>query len=206
MPHKPALVASDLEGVFVPEIWIAVAEKTGIEGLRLTTRDIPDYNLLMQGRMNILNEHSLTLHDIQNVIATIAPLPGARAFLDELRTHTQLIILSDTFYQFAMPLMAQLGQPTLFCHSLHTDDHGLISGYTLRQPDSKTEAVRAFKRLGFRVLAMGDSYNDTGMLAEADTGILFHPPANVVAEFPQFAVIEDYATMRAAIESFLAVE
>lgn len=206
MPHKPALIASDLEGVFVPEIWIAVAERTGIERLQLTTRDISDYTVLMQGRMEILRQHGLTLRDIQDVIATIAPLPGARAFLDELRSHSQLIILSDTFYEFAMPLMAQLGQPTLFCHSLHSDEHGMISGYTLRQPDSKTEAVRAFKQLGFRVLAMGDSYNDTGMLTEADAGILFHPPANIVAEFPQFAVIEDYATMRAAIESFLAVE
>ena len=206
MPHKPALIASDLEGVFVPEIWIAVAERTGIERLQLTTRDISDYTVLMQGRMEILRQHGLTLRDIQDVIATIAPLPGARAFLDELRSHSQLIILSDTFYEFAMPLMAQLGQPTLFCHSLHSDEHGMISSYTLRQPDSKTEAVRAFKQLGFRVLAMGDSYNDTGMLTEADAGILFHPPANVVAEFPQFAVIEDYATMRAAIESFLAVE
>ena len=206
MPHKPVLIASDLEGVFVPEIWIAVAERTGIERLQLTTRDISDYTVLMQGRMEILRQHGLTLRDIQDVIATIAPLPGARAFLDELRSHSQLIILSDTFYEFAMPLMTQLGQPTLFCHSLHSDEHGMISGYTLRQPDSKTEAVRAFKQLGFRVLAMGDSYNDTGMLAEADAGILFHPPANVVAEFPQFAVIEDYATMRAAIESFLAVE
>ena len=206
MPHKPVLIASDLEGVFVPEIWIAVAERTGIERLQLTTRDISDYTVLMQGRMEILRQHGLTLRDIQDVIATIAPLPGARAFLDELRSHSQLIILSDTFYEFAMPLMAQLGQPTLFCHSLHSDEHGMISGYTLRQPDSKTEAVRAFKQLGFRVLAMGDSYNDTGMLTEADAGILFHPPANVVAEFPQFAVIEDYATMRAAIESFLAVE
>lgn len=204
MPTQPTLIACDLEGVFVPEIWIAVAEKTGIERLRLTTRDVPDYNVLMQGRMALLREHGLKLRDIQDVIATVEPLPGARAFLDELRTQTQLIILSDTFYEFAMPLMAQLNQPTLFCHSLQTDAEGMISGYTLRLPDGKTEAVRAFKQLGFRVLATGDSYNDTGMLGAADTGILFSPPANVIAEFPQFAVVETYAELRTAIDHFLA--
>lgn len=206
MPHQPALIASDLEGVFVPEIWIAVAEKTGIERLRLTTRDVPDYNVLMQGRITLLREHNLTLRDIQDVIATIDPLPGAGALLDELRSHTQVVILSDTFYEFAMPLMAKLNQPTLFCHSLQTDQNGMISGYTLRMADSKTQAVRAFKQLGFRVLAMGDSYNDTGMLAAADRGLLFRPPPNVVAEFPQFAVVETYDTLRDAISSYLAVE
>lgn len=203
MPSLPTLIASDLEGVFVPEIWIAVAEKTGIAGLRLTTRDVPDYNVLMQGRVQLLREHGLTLRDIQDVIATIDPLPGAHEFLTWLRSETQLVILSDTFYEFAMPLMAKLDQPTLFCHSLVTDAHGMIDGFALRQPDSKTEAVRAFKYLGFRVLAMGDSYNDTGMLAAADRGILFRPPANVVAAFPQFAVIEEYAPLRDAISAFL---
>ncbi|MBC8160205.1 MAG: bifunctional phosphoserine phosphatase/homoserine phosphotransferase ThrH [Roseiflexaceae bacterium] len=206
MTKKPALIASDLEGVFVPEIWVAVAEKTGIEQLRLTTREIPDYNQLMQGRLALLREHGLTLRDIQDVIDTIAPLPGARAFLDELRSHSQVVILSDTFYEFAMPLMRQLGLPTLFCHSLLVDERGMITSYRLRQPDGKTEAVRAFKALGFRVLAMGDSYNDTGMLGEAETGVLFHAPANVIAEFPQFLVIDDYATLRSTVDAFLAVE
>lgn len=203
MPHLPALIASDLEGVFVPEIWIAVAEKTGIDRLRLTTRDVPDYNVLMQGRMQLLHEHGLKLRDIQDVIATIDPMPGAHEFLTWLRGETQLIILSDTFYEFAMPLMAKLGQPTLFCHSLITDAHGMIDRFALRQPDSKTAAVRAFKQLGFQVLAMGDSYNDTGMLAAADHGILFRPSANVVAAFPQFAVLEEYMPLRDAISAFL---
>lgn len=203
MPDLLTLIASDLEGVFVPEIWIAVAEKTGIDRLRLTTRDVPDYNVLMQGRMQLLREHGLKLRDIQDVIAMIDPMPGAREFLTWLRGETQLIILSDTFYEFAMPLMAKLGQPTLFCHSLITDAHGMIDGFALRQEDSKTAAVRAFKQLGFRVLAMGDSYNDTGMLAAADHGILFRPPANVIAAFPQFAVLEEYMPLRDAISAFL---
>jgi len=204
MPHKPALIASDLEGVFVPEIWIAVAEKTGIEKLRLTTRDVPDYNVLMQGRMALLREHGLTLRDIQDVIATLDPMPGAAEFLAWLRATTQLVILSDTFYEFAMPLMAKLNQPTLFCHSLTTDERGMISGYTLRLPDSKTEAVRAFNQIGFRVLAMGDSYNDTGMLGVAEKGILFRAPDNVIAQFPQFTVINQYDSLRTQIEQFLA--
>ncbi len=203
MPHKPALIASDLEGVFVPEIWIAVAEKTGIEQLRLTTRDVPDYDVLMRGRMQLLREHNLALKDIQDVISTLDPLPGASEFLTWLRSQTQLIILSDTFYEFAMPLMAKLNNPTLFCHSLTTDARGMIDGYHLRVAHSKAEAVRSFKQLGFRVLAMGDSYNDTAMLGEADKGILFCPPPNVVAEFPQFAVIEEYETLRDAITNYL---
>lgn len=203
MPQRPALIASDLEGVFVPEIWIAVAEKTGIEQLRLTTRDIPNYDVLMQGRMQLLKQHGLTLSDIQDVIATVEPLPGAAAFLDWLRARTQLVVLSDTFYQFAMPLMAKLSQPTLFCHSLQIDQHGMISGYTLRMADSKTQAVQAFAQLGFRVLAMGDSYNDTGMLSAAERGILFRPPPNVVAEFRQFAVVEEYDQLRSEIEAFI---
>ena len=203
MRDQPALIASDLEGVFVPEIWIAVAEKTGIAALRRTTRDEPDYNVLMQGRMALLRENGLRLRDIQDVIATVDPLPGARAFLDALRTRTQLIILSDTFYEFALPLMAKLGQPTLFCHSLHADADGMVSGYTLRLPDGKTQAVRAFKQLGFRVLAMGDSYNDTGMLGAADTGILFDPPANVIADFPHFPVAKSYVELQPMIDAFL---
>lgn len=203
MPRQPALIASDLEGVFVPEIWIAVAEKTGIEQLRLTTRDVPDYDVLMRGRMELLREYNLTLRDIQDVIATLDPLPGAREFVQWLRAQTQLVILSDTFYEFAMPLMTKLGMPTLFCHSLRTDGCGMLSGYELRLPDSKTAAVRAFRQLGFRVLAMGDSYNDTGMLGAANRGILFRPPPNVVAEFPQFRVVEQYDPLRSIIADYL---
>jgi phosphoserine/homoserine phosphotransferase len=206
MPRQPALVASDLEGVFVPEIWIAVAEKTGIEQLRLTTRDVPDYDVLMRGRMALLREHNLTLRDIQEVIATLDPLPGACEFVQWLRTETQLIILSDTFYEFAMPLMAKLGMPALFCHSLLTDERGMLNGYELRLPDSKTAAVRAFRQLGFRVLAMGDSYNDTGMLGAAQRGILFRPPPNVIAEFPQFRVVEQYDDLRSIIADYLQEE
>lgn len=203
MPRRPTLVASDLEGVFVPEIWIAVAEKTGIERLRLTTRDEPDYDKLMQGRMAILRERGLTLRDIQAVIDTIEPEPGAREFLAWLRAETQLIILSDTFYEFAAPLMAKLDQPALFCNSLESDANGMISAYHLRITDGKTKAVRSFGELGFRVLAMGDSYNDTGMLGAADKGILFRPPPNVIAEFPQFDVITEYGPLRDAIQSYL---
>jgi phosphoserine/homoserine phosphotransferase len=189
---QPTILASDMEGVLTPEIWIAVAERTGIERLRLTTRDIPDYDVLMRGRIAILREHGLRLTDIQEVIATIAPLPGAAAFVRQVRERAQLIVLSDTFYEFARPLMAQLELPTLFCHSLQVDANGMISGYTLRQADSKTAAVRALRGLNFRVVAIGDSYNDTGMLGAADVGLLFNPPANVVAEFPQFPVATAY--------------
>lgn len=191
MTH-PTILASDMEGVLTPEIWIAVAERTGIERLRLTTRDIPDYDELMRGRLAILREHGLRLADIQQVIATIAPLPGAAQFVRQVRERAQLIILSDTFYEFAAPLMAQLELPTLFCHRLKVDADGMIAGYHLRLPDSKTAAVRALRGIGFRVVAVGDSYNDTGMLAAADTGVLFCPPANVAAEFPHFPVATSY--------------
>jgi phosphoserine/homoserine phosphotransferase len=194
--HKPTILASDLEGVLVPEIWIAVAEKTGIERLRLTTRDIPDYDKLMQGRIAILREHNLTLADIQAVIATIDPLPGALEFLDWARAQTQVIILSDTFYEFAAPLMVKLGRPTLFCNTILVDQANNIAGYRLRQTDGKRKAVAALKSLDFHVIAMGDSYNDTTMLAEADAGILFRPPANIVAEFPQFPVLHEYDKLR----------
>jgi phosphoserine/homoserine phosphotransferase len=191
----PTILATDLEGVLVPEIWIAVAEKTGIERLRLTTRDIPDYDVLMRGRLEILREHGLTLGDIQQVIGTLEPLPGAAEFLADVRTQIQVVILSDTFYEFALPLMQKLGFPTLFCHSLEVAADGMLSGYRLRMPDSKTTAVRAFKALKFRVVACGDSYNDTGMLAAADRGVLFNPPDNVIAEFPQFPVARTYAEL-----------
>ncbi len=186
------LACLDLEGVLIPEIWIAVAEKTGIKKLRLTTRDIPDYDELMRGRLKILDEHNLKLADIQEVIGTLSPLEGAKEFLDWLKSEFQVIILSDTFYQFAGPLMEKLGHPTLFCNELIVNDDGCITNYRLRQPDGKTKAVTALKGLNFQVIAAGDSYNDTGMLKVADAGILFRPPDNVVEEFPQFPVTHTY--------------
>jgi len=189
----------DLEGVLVPEIWIAFAEKTGIEKLRLTTRDIPDYDELMRGRLKILDENNLKLADIQEVIASIAPLPGAKEFLSWLESEFQVIILSDTFSQFAGPLMGQLGYPTLFCHDLVVDEAGRIADYRLRIPDAKTKAVAALKLLNLKVIAAGDSYNDTGMLKEADVGILFRAPENVVEEFPQFPVTRTYEEFKTAI-------
>lgn len=186
-----SIVTLDLEGVLVPEIWIAVADKTGIETLRLTTRDIPDYDELMQGRLKLLRENNLTLADIQQVIATLSPLEEAREFLNELRALTQVIILSDTFEEFARPLMRQLGWPTLFCHRLEVEN-GCVTGYRLRQPDQKRQSVAAFRSLRYRVIAAGDSYNDTTMLAEADTGFLFKAPENVKSEFPQFEAAETH--------------
>jgi phosphoserine/homoserine phosphotransferase len=195
------IVCLDLEGVLVPEIWIAFAERTGIAELRRTTRDEPDYDKLMRFRLDLLRRHGLGLADIQKVIAELGPEPGARAFLDELRRRYQVVILSDTFYEFAMPLMAQLGMPTLFCHRLETDAAGFVSAYHLRQPDQKRQAVKAFKGLNFRCIAAGDSYNDTAMLGEAHAGILFRPPDSVVREFPQFPVTRDYPTLAAAIDA-----
>ena len=186
------LACLDLEGVLLPEIWIAFAEKTGIEQLKLTTREIPDYDELMQGRLKILNDNNLKLIDIQNVIKTLSPLAGAIDFLAWLKSEFQVIILSDTFYQFIGPLMQSLDYPTLFCHELTVDSKGSITGYRLRQKDGKTKAVSALKKLNFKVIAAGDSYNDTGMLHEADAGILFCPPENVIKEFPQFHVSRDY--------------
>ena len=187
----------DLEGVLVPEIWINVAERTGIPELRRTTRDEPDYDVLMKQRIAILERHALGLPDIQRVIAGMAPLPGAAEFLDWLRERLSVVILSDTFAEFAAPLMRQLGHPALFCHNLEVDGRGRIVGYRIRLPDQKRQAVKAFHQLNLRVIAAGDSYNDTAMLAEADAGILFRPPANVVAEFPQFPVAREYAELRA---------
>ncbi len=182
----------DLEGVLVPEIWIAFAEKTGIEKLKLTTRDIPDYDELMQGRLKILDENNLKLDDIQDVIKGIEPLPGAKDYLNLLREHFQIIILSDTFYEFAAPLMAQLGYPTLFCHSLVVGEDKKIADYQLRQKDGKSKAVEALKGLNFKVIASGDSYNDTGMLKAAHKGIFFCPPDSIIKEFPQFPVTYNY--------------
>ena len=186
------LACLDLEGVLLPEIWIAFAEKTGIEQLKLTTREIPDYDELMQGRLKILNDNNLKLIDIQNVIKTLSPLAGAIDFLAWLKSEFQVIILSDTFYQFVGPLMKSLDYPTLFCNDLIVNSKGDITGYRLRQKDGKTKAVSAFKKLNFQVIAAGDSYNDTGMLQEADAGILFCPPDNVIKEFPQFPVSRNY--------------
>ena len=186
------LACLDLEGVLLPEIWIAFAEKTGIEELKLTTREIPDYDELMQGRLKILNDNNLKLIDIQNVIKTLSPLAGAIDFLAWLKSEFQVIILSDTFYQFVGPLMQSLDYPTLFCNELTVDSKGRITGYRLRQKDGKTKAVSALKKLNFKVIAAGDSYNDTGMLQEADMGILFCPPDNVIKEFPQFPVSRNY--------------
>ena len=190
----------DLEGVLIPEIWINVAERTGIAELRRTTRDEPDYDALMQGRIRILAEHGLGLRDIQQVIAGMEPLPGANECLAWLRERFQVLILSDTFYQFAKPLIRQLGDPTLFCHDLESDAAGRVTGYRLRQDDSKRRAVQALRGLQFTTIAAGDSYNDTAMLAEADAGILYRPPENVVREFPQFPVARSYDELRAAFE------
>ncbi len=186
------LACLDLEGVLIPEIWIAVAEKTGIKKLRLTTRDIPDYDELMRGRLKILDENNLKLADIQEVIGTLSPLEGAKEFLAWLKSEFQVVILSDTFYQFAGPLMEKLEHPTLFCNELVVNSDGRITNYRLRQPDGKTKAVTALKGLNFQVIAAGDSYNDTGMLKVADAGILFRPPDNVIEEFPQFSVTHTY--------------
>ncbi len=191
----------DLEGVLIPEIWIEFAERTGIAELRATTRDIPDYDVLMKQRLHLLDQHGLRLPDIQAVIDTMEPLPGAREFLDWLRERFQVLILSDTFYQFSAPLMRQLGWPALFCHRLEVDAEGRVTDYTLRQKDPKRQSVRAIHSLNFRVIAAGDSYNDTTMLAEADAGILFNAPANVVAEFPQFVAVEGYEALKEAFRA-----
>ena len=192
------LACLDLEGVLVPEIWIAFAEKTGIEELRATTRDIPDYNVLMKQRLAILDQHGLKIDDIQEVIATLEPLPGAIDFVNWLRERFQVIILSDTFYEFSAPLMRQLGWPTLFCHRLITDDEGRVVDYKLRQEDPKRASVKAFHSLNYRVIAAGDSYNDTTMLGEADVGILIHAPQNVIDEFPQFRSVANHAELKQA--------
>jgi len=200
---NPSIVVLDLEGVFTPEIWIAVAETTDLPALRRTTRDEPDYDKLMCYRIDILAERGITLSDIQNVIANMGLLPGARQFLDWLRGQVPVIILSDTFYEFAAPLMAQLGYPTLFCNTLEVDERDMITGYHLRINDGKRKAVQALKALNFQVIACGDSYNDTTMLAEAKQGILFRPPPNVIADFPQFPVTSEYEDLKQRISTLL---
>src|SRR5215467_99829 len=187
-----------MEGVLTPEIWIAVAEKTGIKELRRTTRDEPDYDKLMRGRLAILDQHGLKLSDIQQVIGTLRPLEGGKEFLDELRSFVQVIILSDTFEQFAAPLLRQLGLPTLLCHRLVVENDRIVD-YQLRVPEQKQKAVAALKLLNYYVIAAGDSFNDTAMLAEADLGLLFHAPDNVKRQFPQFAAVESYADLLAKI-------
>ncbi len=197
------IVTLDLEGVLIPEIWIAVAERTGIDGLLRTTRDEPDYDVLMRYRLNLLAEHGLTMSLIEDVIAGLVPLPGADDFLAKLRARTQLIILSDTFEQFARPFMRQLDWPTVFCHRLVVADDRIVD-YRLRQPDQKRKSVQAFHGLNYRVVAAGDSYNDTTMLGEADAGFLFHAPANVIAEFPQFPALDSYDELLDAITDQLS--
>nr|WP_222868007.1 bifunctional phosphoserine phosphatase/homoserine phosphotransferase ThrH [Saccharophagus sp. K07] len=198
MTQEPSveIACLDLEGVLVPEIWIKFSEKTGIPELRATTRDIPDYDELMKMRLGILAKHGLGLKEIQEVIATLRPLDGAAEFLNWLRARFQVVILSDTFYEFAGPLMAQLGYPTLLCHKLTVDEKGMVTNYNLRQANPKRQAVCAFKTLYYRTIAVGDSYNDTTMLAEADVGILFHAPDNVIAQFPQFPAVHTYEDLK----------
>ena len=193
------LACLDLEGVLIPEIWIAVAQATGIDGLRRTTRDEPDYDTLMRYRLDLLAEHGLTLTDIQAVIGTLDPMPGAIEMVAWLRERFQPLILSDTFYEFGMPFMAKLGYPTLLCHKLVVREDRIVD-YALRMPDQKRAAVRRFHELNFQVIATGDAYNDTGRLAEADAGILFRPPAKVASQFPQFPVVTDYDGLRAAFD------
>lgn len=198
------IVCSDLEGVFVPEIWINVAERTGIAELRLTTRDISDYDVLMRRRLEILKQNKLKLQDIQNVIAGMDPLPGAKALLDQLRSQVPVIIVSDTFTQFANPLMEKLGWPTLFCNTLIVDGSGAVTGYQLRQPDGKRRVVEALRQLRYRIVAMGDSYNDISMLQKADQGILFCPPDTVIAQYPELPVTRNYEELSRCLSSALA--
>ena len=199
--REPVLVCLDLEGVLVPEIWINVAVKTGIEELKVTTREMPDYDKLMEQRLKILDRHQLKINDIQDVIAKMGPLEGAVEFIAWLRERCQVVILSDTFYQFAEPLMRQLGFPTLFCNQLEIDESGRIIAYHMRMSDPKRHAVAAFKSLKFRTIAAGDSYNDTAMLAEADAGFFFRPPEHLPKEFPQFPVTQTYGELQGRCES-----
>lgn len=197
------IVCSDLEGVFTPEVWINVSKRTGIDELKLTTRDISDYNALMHRRLEILKQHELTIHDIQHVISLIEPLPGARDFLMWLRLQTQVIIVSDTFVEFADPLIEKLGRPTLFCHQLTIDKGGNIIDFNLRQPDAKKKTVEALQSLNYQVIAIGDSYNDINMLKQAELGILFRPPQNVIDDYPDFQVVHSYNDLKQVISNQL---
>lgn len=200
------VICTDLEGVFVPEVWINVAAKTGIQELRLTTRDISDYNVLMKQRIKILAGHGLKLKDIQDVIASIKPLDGAKEFLWWLREVTQVIVVSDTFSQFAEPLMKQLDRPTIFCHNLIVDEQDNITGYKLRQPDPKRKVVQSLQSLEYKVIAFGDSYNDVSMLQQAEVGILFCPPQNVIDDYPELPVVHNYTDLRKLLENYLFEE
>ena len=203
LPVKQSIVTLDMEGVLTPEIWIAVAEKTKIPELRRTTRDEPDYDKLMRGRLALLDKHGLKLSDIQQVIGTLQPLPGAKEFLGELRSLVQVVILSDTFEQFATPLLRQLNWPTLLCHKLVVEDDRIVD-YRLRIRDQKREAVAAFRRMNYHVISAGDSYNDTAMLLEANVGFLIHAPEKVKKEFPQFKAVESHAELLKLIKAALA--
>ena len=200
------IVCSDLEGVFVPEIWFNVSKHTGIDELKLTTRDISDYNILMKRRLELLLKYGLTLRDVQNVISLLKPLPGALEFLDWLRSITQLIVVSDTFTEFADPLMRQLGRPTLLCHHLTTDKDGIITDYNLRQEDAKRHVVDSLHSLNYQVIAIGDSYNDISMLKKADFGILYNPPQNVADENPELKVVKTYPSLKRIISQIIGVE
>jgi phosphoserine/homoserine phosphotransferase len=197
------ILVADLEGVFLPEIWINVAKKTGIEQLKLTTRDISDYNVLMTKRLSILKENNLKIQDIKNVIATLEPLEGALEILNWIREHSQIIILSDTFEEFAKPLMAKLNYPVLLCHNLTIDRQGNITGYNIRIDNQKKQAVKALKGLNYHVIAFGDSYNDIGMIKEADQGFFFNPPDSVITEFPEIPVTKNYRELKAMTASLL---
>ena len=198
------VVCLDMEGVLVPEIWIEFSKRAGIPELSRTTRDEPDYDKLMRFRIDLLTRHGLKLADIQKVIDGMGPRTGAREFLDDLRSRYQVLILSDTFYEFADPLMRQLGRPTLLCHRLETDAQGYVTRHVLRMPDQKRAAVKALHGLNFQVIAAGDSYNDTAMLGEADAGFFIHPPENIVAQFPQFPVTRSYPELRTLIDAAAA--
>jgi phosphoserine/homoserine phosphotransferase len=199
------VVTLDLEGVLVPEIWIEFSEITKIPELRLTTRDVPDYDVLMKKRLDLLKAHDLKLKDIQAVIRKMEPMEGAKAFLDSLRAQTQVVILSDTFTQFAGPLMEKLGLPTIFCNTLLVDADGNVTGYKLRQKDGKRIAVQGFHSMGLQVFAAGDSYNDTGMLQEADAGFFFCPPESILAQFPHIPVTRNYTELGAAFQKHFSV-
>jgi len=200
------IVCSDLEGVFVPEIWVNVSQNTGIDELKLTTRDISDYNILMKRRIGLLQKYGLTLRDVQNVISLLKPLPGALEFVDWLRSKTQLIVVSDTFTEFADPLIRQLGRPTLLCHHLTTDSEGNITDYNLRQEDGKKHVVEALQNLNYKVIAIGDSYNDISMLRKADFGILYNPPQNVADEHPDLKVVKTYPSLKRIISQLIGGE